>query len=295
MMQDHREHSDDALPPRLDEAVSGEDRNEREPDESFVSRESLDEPDRLRRRGIYLLPNLITTGALFSGFFAIVAAMHGNFETAALAILAAMILDAADGRVARLTRTESAFGAEYDSLSDMVAFGVAPALVVFSWSLQSLGQFGWVATFIYMACAALRLARFNMRHDNSSFTGLASPAAAAIIAGVVWVATSGQGQEGMSGPTGFGAVLLALLTAGLGLLMVAPVRYWSPKLINFKSRAPFMALVAVVLGYAVVMIDPPRVLLTLFLVYAASGPAQWLWQHFGPPRAGKASGKHENH
>ncbi len=293
-MQDHREHSDDSLPPQPDEAASGDDSSEPEPDESFVSKESLDEPDRLRRRGIYLLPNLITTGALFSGFFAIVAAMHGNFETAALAILAAMILDAADGRVARLTRTESAFGAEYDSLSDMVAFGVAPALVVFSWSLQSLGQFGWVATFIYMACAALRLARFNMRHDNSSFTGLASPAAAAIIAGVVWVATSGQAQEALSGPTGFGAVLLAVLTAGLGLLMVAPVRYWSPKLINFKSRAPFMALVAVVLGYAVVMIDPPRVLLTLFLLYALSGPAQWLWQYFGPPRVGKASGEQEN-
>ncbi len=280
MQDDH--DSDDALARQRREGAA---EAERDADETFVSPESLDEPDRLRRRGIYLLPNLITTGALFSGFFAIVAAMHGNFETAALAILVALVLDAADGRVARLTRTESAFGAEYDSLSDMVAFGVAPALVVFAWSLQSLGQFGWVATFIYMACAALRLARFNMRHDNSSFTGLASPAAAAIIAGVVWVASAGQGQELSSGPEGFGAVLLALLTAALGLLMVAPVRYWSPKLINFKARAPFMALVAVVLGYAVVMIDPPRVLLTLFLLYALSGPAQWLWAHFGANRA----------
>ncbi|MCC5885433.1 MAG: CDP-diacylglycerol--serine O-phosphatidyltransferase [Gammaproteobacteria bacterium] len=262
--------------------------------DAFVSSESLDEPDRLRRRGIYLLPNLITTAALFSGFFAIVAAMNGNFETAALAIFAAMVLDAADGRVARLTRTESAFGAEYDSLSDMVAFGVAPALVVFAWSLQALGQIGWVATFIYMACAALRLARFNMRHDNSSFTGLASPAAAAIIAGVVWVATSGSGQEAVTGPEGFGAFLLALLTAGMGLLMVAPVRYWSPKLFNFKGRVPFMTLVAAVIAYAVVMVDPPRVLLGLFLLYALSGPAQWLWQHFGEPRFGSKARDPEN-
>lgn len=257
--------------------------------DAFVSGESLDEPDRLRRRGIYLLPNLITTAALFSGFFAIVAAMNGNFETAALAVFVAMVLDAADGRVARLTRTESAFGAEYDSLSDMVAFGVAPALVVFAWSLQALGQIGWVAAFIYMACAALRLARFNMRHDNSSFTGLASPAAAAILAAVVWVATAGTGQAVASGPEGFGAVLLALLTGGLGLLMVAPVRYWSPKLFSFKGRVPFMTLVAAVVVYAVVMVDPPRVLLGIFLIYALSGPAQWLWQHFGQPRFGAPS------
>lgn len=246
-------------------------------EDSYIATESLDEPDRLRRRGIFLLPNLITTGALFSGFFAIVASMNGDFAAAALAIFIALVLDAADGRVARLTRTESAFGAEYDSLSDMVAFGVAPALVVFAWSLQELGQVGWVATFVYMACAALRLARFNMRHDNSSFTGLASPAAAAIIAGVVWVTV--DGQELAVTPDGWGAILLALLTAGLGLLMVSPVRYWSPKLINFKGRVPFVTLVAVVLAYAGIMIDPPRVLLTIFILYALSGPVYWVWTH----------------
>lgn len=244
-------------------------------DPSFEA-ESLDEPDRLRRRGIYLLPNLITTGALFSGFFAIVAAMNGNFVTAAIAIFAAMILDAADGRVARLTRTESAFGAEYDSLSDMVAFGVAPALVVFSWSLQSLGQAGWVATFIYTACAALRLARFNMSHDNASFTGLASPSAAAIVAGTVWVLA--ESAPSAPGPVGFGAVLLALLTASMGLLMVSPITYWSPKLIDLKGRVPFITLVAIVMGYALIMVDPPRVLLTLFVGYALSGPVTTLWQ-----------------
>lgn len=246
-------------------------------DYNYLATESLDEPDRLRRRGIFLLPNLLTTGALFSGFFAIVASMNGEFAAAALAIFIALVLDAADGRVARLTRTESAFGAEYDSLSDMVAFGVAPALVVFAWSLQELGQAGWVATFVYMACAALRLARFNMRHDNSSFTGLASPAAAAIIAGVVWVTV--DGQELVAGPEGVGAILLAILTAGLGLLMVSPIRYWSPKLINFKGRVPFVTLVAVVLAYAGIMIDPPRVLLTIFILYAFSGPIYWVWTH----------------
>jgi CDP-diacylglycerol--serine O-phosphatidyltransferase len=232
------------------------------------------DPDRQRRRGIYLLPNLITTGALFSGFFAIVAAMNGRYETAAMAVFAAMVLDAADGRVARLTHTESAFGAEYDSLSDMVAFGVAPALVIFSWSLQSLGQLGWVATFIYMACAALRLARFNMRPDNSSFVGLASPSAAALIAGTVWVFT--ENAPTTPGPEGVGAVLLAALTAGAGLLMVSPLRYWSPKNVNLKGRVPFVALVAIVLGYALIMLDPPRVLLGGFVAYALSGPVLWV-------------------
>ena len=142
---------------------------------------------RFRKRGVYLLPNLITTGALFAGFYAIVAGMNGDFIAASLAIFVAFALDTADGRVARLTNTESQFGAEYDSLSDMVAFGVAPALVAFSWGLSSLGQFGWVATFVYMACAALRLARFNTKGDNAGFTGLASPSAAAIIACSIWV------------------------------------------------------------------------------------------------------------
>ena len=147
----------------------------------------LDEAHGPARRGIYLLPNLITTGALFAGFYAIVAAMNGNVIAAAIAIYAAVLLDTADGRVARLTRTQSAFGAEYDSLSDMVAFGVAPALVAFTWALSQLGQLGWVVTFLYMACTALRLARFNTQGDISSFTGLASPAAACMVVTAIWV------------------------------------------------------------------------------------------------------------
>src|SRR3989339_646420 len=144
----------------------------------------------IKRRGIYLLPNLFTTAALFAGFFAIVQAMQGDFERAAMAIFIAMVLDGLDGRVARMTNTQSAFGAEYDSLSDMVSFGAAPALVVFSWALQSLGKFGWICAFIYCVAAAFRLARFNVQlevADNRYFTGLASPLAAAIVAATVWV------------------------------------------------------------------------------------------------------------
>ena len=231
---------------------------------------------RLRRRGIYLLPNLITTGALFAGFYAIVAGMNGNFIAASLAIFVAMALDTADGRVARLTNTESVFGAEYDSLSDMVAFGVAPALVAFSWGLSSLGQIGWVVTFVYMACAALRLARFNTKGDNASFTGLASPSAAAIIACSIWTWVAYDGGV----PGIVAASLMGAVTLLTGLLMVSNFEYFSPKLINFKGRVPFMTLVFVVLGFSILLLDPPTVLLALFSVYALSGPAQWAWRQF---------------
>ena len=230
----------------------------------------------LRRKGIYLLPSIITTGAMFSGFYAIVAGMNGSYVAAALAIYVAMLLDAADGRVARATHTESAFGAEYDSLSDMVAFGVAPALVVFSWALSSLGQSGWVATFVYMACAALRLARFNTVHDNDSFTGLASPAAAGIIASTVWVWN--ESLPNGTVPSSVVAGVMGLIAVTIGVLMVANIRYYSPKMLNLKGRVPFITLFAVVIGFAVVLADPPRVLLTLFTLYALSGPVVWVWE-----------------
>ena len=230
--------------------------------------------DRLRRRGIYLLPNLITSGALFAGFYAIVAGMNGDFIAASLAIFVAFGLDTADGRVARLTNTESEFGAEYDSLSDMVAFGVAPALVAFSWGLSTLGQVGWVATFVYMACAALRLARFNMKGDNESFTGLASPSAAAIVACCVWVYTSHVGAP----PTAVVASLMGAVVVVAGLLMVSNFTYFSPKLINFKGRVPFITLVFVVLGLSLLLLDPPTVLLGLFTTYALSGPVTYFWK-----------------
>ncbi len=236
-----------------------------------------DDPDEAQgpvRRGIYLLPNLITTGALFAGFYSIVAAMNGNVLAAALAIYAAVLLDTADGRVARLTRTQSAFGAEYDSLSDMVAFGVAPALVAFSWALSQLGQFGWVVTFLYMACTALRLARYNTQGDISSFTGLASPSAACMVVTAIWVLEDSRSAGELVGFVQAGIVAFA--TTAAALLMVSNFRYFSPKALTLRGRVPFVALVAVVLGFAIVLADPPRVLLTLTVAYALSGPTQWL-------------------
>lgn len=237
----------------------------------------LDPADRLRRRGVYLLPNLITTAALFAGFFAIVAGMGGNFVAAALAIYSALILDTLDGRVARWTRSESEFGAEYDSLSDMVAFGVAPALVAFTWALSSLDQVGWVVAFIYMACAGLRLARFNTKGDNDTFTGLASPSAAAIIASVVWIwsTTSTEGASLLA------SIVMAVITSIVGLLMVSPFTYFSPKTLHLKDRQPFLVLVGIVLVFAIIFAHPPLVLLVCFSVYALSGPAMFLWGRYG--------------
>jgi len=227
----------------------------------------------VRRRGIYLLPNLFTTGALFCGFYAIVAGMRGDFQSAPIAVLFALVFDGLDGRIARLTQTESKFGAEYDSLSDMVSFGVAPALVVFTWALGDLGKLGWSAAFIYVACAALRLARFNTQvetADKHYFTGLASPAAACIMASTVWVCHD-LGWEGAALP-GEISVLVALLTAVTGVLMVANVPYYSFKMVDLHGRVPFVVILLVVLGFGLVTVDPPRVFLLGFLAYAASGP-----------------------
>jgi CDP-diacylglycerol---serine O-phosphatidyltransferase len=243
--------------------------------------DDLDEAHAPARRGIYLLPNLITTGALFAGFYAMVAAMDGNFIPAAIATYAAMALDTADGRVARLTRTESAFGAEYDSLSDMVAFGVAPGLVAFTWALSQLGQLGWVVTFLYMACAALRLARYNTQGDISSFTGLASPAAASLVVTTIWVMEDSRTAGQFVGLLQAGVV--ATVTTVAAMLMVCNLRYFSPKMLTLRGRVPFIVLVAIVLGFAIVLADPPKVLLALSLLYALSGPVQWLVQMMRHP------------
>ncbi|MFC6634589.1 CDP-diacylglycerol--serine O-phosphatidyltransferase [Microbulbifer taiwanensis] len=245
---------------------------------------------KVRARGVYLLPNLITTGALFSGFYAIIAGMSGNFEAAAIAIFVAMILDGLDGRVARLTDTQSAFGVQFDSLSDMVSFGLAPALVVFSWALGHLGKFGWAAAFLYAACAALRLARFNTQVDTVDkgvFIGLASPTAAAIVASMVWA-----GHDVEVGPVL--AVIAAVVTVIAGLLMVSNFRYTSFKKLDFKGRVPFVMMLAVILIFSLVTIDPPKVLLTLAVLYTASGPALWFWRHFRPHQPGAAPPKEEN-
>ena len=240
----------------------------------------------VRHQGIYLLPNLFTTGALFGGFYAIIAALRGDYEPAAMAIFVAMVFDGLDGRVARLTNTSSKFGAEYDSLADMVSFGVAPALVVFSWALDGLGKFGWSVAFIYVACAALRLARFNTRIDTADknyFTGLASPAAAAVLASVVWVCHD-EGWVGAGLPYEV-SILVGLLTALVGFMMIANFPYSSFKGIDFRGRVPFVVMILVVLVFGLVTVDPPRILLLAFLVYAASGPVtqmlKWRKQRAG--------------
>jgi len=219
-------------------------------------------------RGIYLLPNLFTTASLFSGFYAIVAAMNGHFDNAAIAIFVSMILDGLDGRVARMTNTQSEFGAEYDSLADMVAFGVAPALVAFSLNLQTLGNFGWIATFIYVAGAALRLARFNTQigsTDKRYFIGLPSPSAAAVVAGFVWTVHHYEQTKWLT-------LLTVVVVAGAGVLMVSNVLYHSFKEIDMKRRVPFATLLIMVLIFAVIALEPPIVLFGAFMIYTLSGP-----------------------
>jgi len=226
-----------------------------------------------RRQGIYLLPNLFTTGALFAGFYAIIAGMRGDFEAASIAIFFAMLFDGLDGRIARLTNASSKFGAEYDSLSDMVSFGVAPSLVVYSWGLSHLGKFGWSVAFIFAACAALRLARFNTQievADKAWFTGLASPPAAAAVASTVWVCND-SGLVGSAVPDEIAAAV-AVMTGLLGVLMIANVPYYSFKTIDLHGRVPFFMVIVVVFIFSLVTVDPPRVLLVASLLYAASGP-----------------------
>lgn len=241
----------------------------------------------VRRKGIYLLPNLFTTGALFAGFYAIISAINANFEQAGLAIFFGQILDGMDGRIARMTNTQSKFGEEYDSLSDMVSFGVAPALVMFMWCLSSLGKLGWSVAFIYMACAALRLARFNAMADTADkryFTGLASPPAAMLIVATVWCGTElGIDPQALGKPV---QLLFAAQMALVGLLMVVNVRYHSFKGLDFASRVPFVVMFMAMLVIGVILIDPSSVLFLLALTYAISGPVAFVYHKLrGEPAA----------
>ena len=234
----------------------------------------------LRERSIYLLPNLFTTAALFAGFYAIVQAMNGRFEHAAVAVFVAMILDGLDGRVARLTHTQSAFGAEYDSLSDMVSFGVAPALVVYVWALKPLGKLGWIAAFIYCSCAALRLARFNTKLDDSDkrfFQGLPSPSAAALLAGLVWVSYDNGvvGSEIFFGWIKMNWIAWAI-TVFAGLTMVSDLRYYSGKDLNMRRSVPFVVILLVVLAFVLISYSPPVVLFAIFVLYGISGYLYWI-------------------
>ncbi|MGQ0442019.1 MAG: CDP-diacylglycerol--serine O-phosphatidyltransferase [Methylophilaceae bacterium] len=257
-----------------------------------ATRRASDHPS-LSQRGIYLLPNLFTSAALFAGFYAIVQAMNNHYEQAAVAIFIAMVMDGLDGRVARMTNTQSAFGAEYDSLSDMVSFGVAPALIVYVWALKPLGKLGWIAAFIYCACAALRLARFNTKlddplQDKRYFQGLPSPAAAALLAGFVWVSY----EYGITGrEIFFGAIqvkwLAWVLTVFAAGTMVSDLKFYSGKDINLKQSVPFVAILAIVLVFVLISYSPPEVLFTVVLVYALSGYYLWARCFFGKNRESK--------
>jgi CDP-diacylglycerol--serine O-phosphatidyltransferase len=233
-----------------------------------------------RSRGVYWLPNLLTTGTLFGGFYAIVAAIDNNFSRAGIAVFIAMLFDGLDGRVARWTNTQSDFGKEYDSLSDMVAFGLAPAVVVYQWGVERIadygqfwGRFGWLAAFFYAVAAGLRLARFNSRAaaDKRFFEGLPSPSAAATVAGFIWL-VSDMDFAGLPG-----LVLAFVITLVIGGLMVSKFSYWSGKELNVRGRIPWMYAVVIPLIYVVISLAPES-LFTVFGVYAASGPVYWVWR-----------------
>ncbi len=261
--------------------------NEQDDDHDGITFEVVEETSengkKVRNTGIYLLPNLFTTAALFSGFYAIIASMQGRFEPAAIAIFFAAMFDGMDGRVARMTNTQSAFGEQYDSLSDLVSFGVAPAILVFSWSLQTLGKFGWICAFIYTVCAAFRLARFNVQIgsvDKRYFIGLASPLAAAIIASMVWAGFDNQ----MPNTLKEFAILVSLITVFSGFLMVSNFKFYSFKELD-RSRVPFAVMLPAVLVIGIVAYDLPIGLLAVSVVYALSAPLTAVWQKMRPAKS----------
>ncbi|MDF1684653.1 MAG: CDP-diacylglycerol--serine O-phosphatidyltransferase [Legionellaceae bacterium] len=223
--------------------------------------------------GIYLLPNLFTTASLFSAFYSIIASLKGQYDIAVMAIFVGMVMDAFDGRIARMTNTQTDFGAEYDSLSDMVTFGVAPSVLLYSWALGSLGKFGWLAAFIYTAAVALRLARFNTQletADKCYFQGLACPAAAAVVASFVWVCNTGSGAGLFAGWIAIGFLL------SVAALMVSNVRYYSFKELDLKGKIPFLHVLVIVLVFAAIAISPAIMLFVTSLGYALSGPLHTL-------------------
>ena len=234
---------------------------------------------RPRRKGIYILPNLFTLGALFGGFYAIVMAMNGSFDQAAVGVFCAMVLDSLDGRVARMTNTQSAFGEQMDSLSDMVSFGAAPSLIVYEWALKGLGKPGWIAAFVYCSCAALRLARFNTNIrvvDKRFFQGLPSPAAAALVTGFIWIMDAAGFVDIYDTPwlvwTTFALTLYA------GLTMVTNVPFYSFKDVSFRRSVPFVVIVAIALGIAIINLHVPGALFSIFVVYGLSGYAVYVYK-----------------
>ena len=254
-----------------------------------AGQDEAEEMPRRRRKGIYILPNLFTLAALFGGFYAIVMAMNGRFELAAIGIFCAAVLDSLDGRVARMTNTQSAFGEQMDSLSDMVSFGAAPALIVYEWALKDMGKLGWIAAFVYCSGAALRLARFNTNIavvDKRFFQGLPSPAAAALVMGLIWVVT----DMGESAQSLVGMVWVACgFTLYSGLTMVTNIPFYSFKDINFRRSVPFIFLILLVLGFVLISSDPPLMLFSLFVVYGLSGHVLLLWRWSRGRQQGRAA------
>lgn len=237
--------------------------------------EQVDAITKKRRKGIYILPNLFTLAALFGGFYAVVMAINGRFDLAAVGIFCAMVLDSLDGRVARMTNTQSAFGEQMDSLSDMVSFGAAPALIAYVWALKGLGRWGWIAAFVYCACAALRLARFNVNTtvvDKRYFQGLPSPAAAALVAGFIWLMTDlNFAPSSLAWPMFF-------VSLYAGLTMVTNVPFYSFKDVQMKRSVPFVVIVLIAIGIAVINIDPPIVMFGIFVLYGLSGYVVYGWR-----------------
>ncbi len=246
------------------------------------------EPNAQRMRGIYLLPNLFTIGAMFAGFYAIVAAMKGHYQSAAIAILIAVVLDGLDGRIARIMNAQSDFGAQLDSLSDMVSFGIAPALTMYSWSLSVMGKPGWLAAFIYAACTGLRLARFNTQAkkvDQRFFQGLATTPAASFIASIIWVCS----VYDITGESV--AIPMIVIAIVVGLLKVSTIRYHSFKDLDLKNKVPFIAILMAVLVIVLISFDPPDILLAITFLYVISGPIGTLWALRRRRRAKKAKKK----
>lgn len=272
---------------RLDRTRISRTRNRQSADSNDELLDSVDfdveelplEKPRARSKGIYLLPNAFTTAALFCGFFAIVQAMNHQFETAAIAIFASLVLDGMDGRIARMTNTQSAFGEQYDSLADMVSFGVAPALVAYEWVLKDFGKWGWLAAFTYCAGAALRLARFNANVgvvDKKFFQGLPSPAAGALIAGFIWLADDNKI------PVRDSAIpwVTFLITIYAGLTMVSNARFYSGKALDIRYRVSFGVMVLMILTFVLISSNPPLTLFGFFVIYAISGYVIWAWERF---------------
>jgi CDP-diacylglycerol---serine O-phosphatidyltransferase len=230
-----------------------------------------------RGRGIYLIPNLFTLTALFAGFYAIVAAMKGNFELAGIAIFTAMVMDTLDGRVARMTHTQTEFGAQLDSLSDMVSFGIAPALITYTWGLSTLGKAGWLVAFVYVAAVTLRLARFNIQSivvDKRFFKGLPCPAGASLLVSAIWSLQEFELNNGIT------IGIIAVVTVLVSLLMVSRIAYYSFKDIDLKNKVPFVAILVVVLFFVLISSNPPVVWLSLSTLFVVSGPALWLWKKY---------------